>query len=364
MTPDRPEATPLAVHDTRKPFSPRTIGVWQTAFLGDAVLTLPLLANLKAAWPDARLHFFVRRGLGALFAAQPELAGAREVDKRGALKSLAASLRYGRALAREGFDLWVSAHGSLRSALVARAVAAPRRVGYDAPFWNRLAYTDTVSRKFGELDEIERLHRLLVPLGLPVVTDWPELAIAPEAAERAAALLAGLPRPLIGLHPGSVWPTKRWPAAHFGRLADLALDAGLSVVLFAGPGEEATAAEVLLACRGAGSARLRDLSGRLNLPGLAAAITGLDCYVTNDSGPMHIAWARRVPVVALFGPTVRTHGFFPRGEHSRVLELPLPCRPCGLHGGRACALGHHRCLLDLRPEAAMDAVSELLAGRA
>jgi len=351
------------VRDTPETFSPRTVGVWQTAFLGDAVLTLPLLANLKAAWPAARLHFFVRRGAGALFAAQPELASVREVDKRGELKSLAASLTYGRKLAREGFDLWVSAHTSLRSALVARAAAAPRRVGYDAPLWNRLAYTDVVPRRFAELAEIERLHQLLLPLGVPVSTDWPGLALVPAAAARAEELLSGLPRPVLGLHPGSVWPTKRWPAAHFARVADLALAEGTSVVLFAGPGEEATAAEVRAACSGAGSARFLDLSGRLTLPELAAAIARLDCYLTNDSGPMHIAWALKVPVVAMFGPTVKAHGFFPRGATTRVLELDLSCRPCGLHGGRACRLGHHRCLQGLEPDAAYAVVGSLLGSR-
>ncbi len=97
-------------------------------------------------------------------------------------------------------------------------------------------------------------------------------------------------------------------------------------------------------------ARLLDLSGRLSLPVLAACLGRLACYLTNDSGPMHLAWAQRTPVVALFGPTVRAHGFYPRGEGATVFETPEPCRPCGLHGHDSCPLGHHRCMTAITPD--------------
>jgi heptosyltransferase-2 len=90
---------------------------------------------------------------------------------------------------------------------------------------------------------------------------------------------------------------------------------------------------------------LRSLAGKLSLPLLAACLARLSCYLTNDSGPMHLAWVQHVPVTALFGPTVRSLGFFPRGEGSSVLEAAVPCRPCGLHGPAACPLRHHQCML-------------------
>ena len=98
---------------------------------------------------------------------------------------------------------------------------------------------------------------------------------------------------------------------------------------------------------------------------LRATLGRLDAYITGDSGPMHLSWAQGTPTLAVFGPTVKNLGFFPRGEHSRVLETALPCRPCGLHGPKACPEGHHRCMTDITPETAWDAASALLAkGRA
>jgi len=341
------------------PFS--RIALWQTAFLGDAALTLPLARALARAWPAAEIHFYVRGGLETLFAAQPEFASVTGVYKRGRDAGLPGAWRLGRGLAARGCDLLVSAHTSLRSALVAFASRIPVRLGYDAPLYNRLAYTLTTPRRFDELDEIERLLELARVLGIAGRDPWPRLTLPSDALAEAGTLLRGLPGPVVGLHPGSVWPTKRWPAAHFSRLADLALAAGASTVLFSGPGEEAAAAQVRQGMAGRDSARLLDLSGRLSLPVLAATLGRLDLYVTGDSGPMHLSWAQGTPTLALFGPTTQRLGFFPRGAHSRVLQTALPCRPCGLHGPRECPEGHHRCMTDISPEAAWAAASELLA---
>jgi heptosyltransferase-2 len=335
------------------------IGVWNTAFLGDAVLTLPLLHTLHRAYPQAELHFFVRRGLAGLFASQPELAEVHEFDKRGRDRGLRAAMRLGRKLARMRFDLWLSPHTSLRSGLVARWTTAPRRIGYSRPAYNHYFYTHTVDRGFGAADEIDRLLRLVRPLGVTDLVTEPNLILPAAATAKAEAFFAGLAGPVLGVHPGSTWPTKQWPEDSYGQVMARAHAAGASVVLFAGPDETECAARVLAASGLAGRDRLHDLSGALSLPELAAHLAKLSCYLTGDSGPMHLAWAGGAPVVALFGPTTRSLGFFPRGN-STVLELDLDCRPCGLHGPRACPQGHHRCMRDLTPDAAWAAVAAKL----
>jgi len=336
------------------------IGVWNTAFLGDAVLTLPLLHTLERAYPGAELHFFVRRGLAPLFAAQPGLAGVHEFDKRGRDRGLRAAMRLGRKLARMRFDLWISPHASLRSGLMARWTTAPRRIGYSQPAYNHYFYTHTVDRGFGKADEIDRLLRLARPLGITDLVAEPSLVLPAEAEAQAEAFFAALPPgPVLGVHPGSTWPTKQWPEEYYGQVMAKAHAAGATVLLFAGPDEKDCAARVLASSGLEPGERVRDLAGALSLPVLAAHLRRLSCYLTGDSGPMHLAWAGGAPVVALFGPTTRGLGFFPRGD-STVLELDLDCRPCGLHGPRACPKGHHRCMRDLAPDAAWEAVAAKL----
>jgi heptosyltransferase-2 len=340
------------------------IGIWQTAFLGDAVLTLPLLQAVKGRFPEAELHLFVRAGVEGVFRAQRELASVRPFAKRGAQKGLSSAIGLGRELASEGFDLWISPHASLRSALVARAVGARVRIGYSWPWWNRLAYTHLVDRRFDELEEIERLMQLALPLGIDGAAPKPRLDLPPEALSRAEAILSALPPgPVLGIHPGSTWPTKCWPEEHFADIARRALEAGAVVLLFAGPGEEARAGRIAAsacAAAGSGAGRLVNLAGQLDLPTLAATLGRLDACLTNDSGPMHLAWVQDTPLCALFGPTVRLLGFFPRGENSRVLEQSLDCRPCGLHGHKTCPQKHHHCMRDITPDRVWDVLKGML----
>ena len=333
---------------------PGRIGVWQTAFLGDAVLTLPMLTALRARFPRAEIHFFVRGGLESLFAAQPELNAVHGFAKRGRQRGLGAAFCQSRSLADESFDLWISAHTSLRSALVAAFSGIPRRIGYDRPWYNRLAYTETVPRRFRELEEVERLMQLVRPLGIETPAPKARLVLPQPALDRAAALFAsGLPAgggPVLAVHPGSVWPTKRWPVEYFSKVLDLAAEAGARILLLAGPGEEGVARAVSDWSSPLARSRTLDLAGQLSLPDLAAVLGRADAYLTNDSGPMHLAWIQDTPLVAVFGPTTKALGFFPRGAGSTVLERDLSCRPCGLHGHRRCPLKHHDCMREIAPE--------------
>lgn len=335
------------------------IGVWNTAFLGDAVLTLPLLRALSQAYPDSDIEFWVRAGLAPLFHAQPELALVREVAKRGQDKGLQGLLRLAKRVRAQRYDLWISCHRSVRSGLVALLSGAPRRIGYSSPGVNRLFYTETAPRGFGEQDEIERLLRLAPPGEHEV---WPALALDPEAQAGAERFWRErVNGPVLALHPGSTWPTKRWPSAGFGRVASLAAAAGAQILLLGGSGEGALTQEVLSEIEPTLRGRVIDLAERLDLPSLAAYIARSDCYLGNDAGPLHLAWTQRVPTVALFGPTVRAHGFFPRGPAALVLEKELACRPCGLHGGLRCPEGHHMCMTGIAPEDVWSEVRARLA---
>lgn len=375
--------------------APQRVAVWNTAFLGDAVLTLPLLKILRSAQSEVLLDFYVRPGLASLFEALPGVR-VTEVPRKGFLRFLLQVVRPRR------HDLWLGAHPSPRAALAALSSGARRRVGYSGGV-RCFGYNRQVPRRFAELDEIERLLQLLRPVQkgypgfLPGDFDpddknspdhWPEL-ILPDSAEHFAQNfwethnLAG--KPVLGVHPGSVWPTKRWGG--FADVARMAADWGATLLVFGGPGEEVTASAVAAAAEptkipvatlsadpaaekttgmqagGEGVAQVYDLGGKLSLPQLAACIKRLTVYVGNDSGPLHLAWVQGTPVTAIFGPTVRELGFFPRALNARqvmVHEIELPCRPCGLHGSKACPLGHHHCMKLVTPQRVWDSVRHQL----
>ncbi|BCS89282.1 lipopolysaccharide heptosyltransferase II [Pseudodesulfovibrio sediminis] len=327
------------------------IAIWQTAFLGDAVLTLPLVRAVKDRYPDAEIHFFVRSGVESIFEGQPEIAQVHPFAKRGKQKSLSAAIRFGREIGQQGFDLWISTHTSLRTALISRATGIQRRIGYSAPWYNRFAYTETADRRFTELAEIERLMQLLTPLGITGPAPKAALVVAAEAQVQAETFWAesAFDRPVLGLHPGSTWPTKCWPVEYYSEIVRTASENGAHVLIFAGPDEQEVARKVEQGAN-ADPSHVTNLAGKLNLPALAAYLGKLDAYLTNDSGPMHLAWTQDTPLVALFGPTVEKLGFFPRGENSTVMQIDLECRPCGLHGPKKCPKEHFKCMKELTPD--------------
>jgi len=338
----------------------RRIGIWQTAFLGDLVLTLPLIQALGARYPEAEIHLFVRSGLEGLFAAQKELTSARPFAKRDSQRSFLAARRFGCELANEGFDLWISPHVSLRSALVARSVGAPVRISYHQPWYQWLAYTHMVDRCFGKMHEVERLLRLGLPLGLDPKPPKARLDLPAEALARADEIFAGLPKGrVLGMHPGSTWASKCWPPEHFAEIARRALAAGVVVLLLAGPGELDLAAAIM-ADAGDTSGRMINLASMLTLPALAACLGRLDVFLGNDSGPLHLAATQDGPLVALFGPTDIPLGFVPLGRDAHVVGIDLACRPCGRHGHTVCPLRHHRCMKELSPDIAWAALEPLL----
>ncbi len=364
------------------------IAIWNTAFLGDTVLTLPLLRILRTTFPRAEIDFYVRQGVESLYASQEEISHVIAFAKHGKDKGVGGYMRMGRRLAERKYDLFVSAHQSPRSAFLARASKATMRIGYTSDTLTQhivamlsMPYTHTVPRRFNELDEIDRLLELARPICPKNIVDdpamhWPNLQVADgPLAEASFFWKNNIHAPVIGLHPGSTWATKCWTAQGYATILQRAVNFGAQAILFAGPAEEKRVQEIIQRAgvdvvsvkpehvRGEKSlpkALVYDASGSLSLPQLAAFLRYLNVYVSNDSGPMHMAWAQGTPVCALFGPTVRELGFFPRGQKSIVHEVPLACRPCGLHGHKACPKGHHRCMTDISVEAVWHTVSQFL----
>jgi ADP-heptose:LPS heptosyltransferase len=211
------------------------------------------------------------------------------------------------------------------------------------------------------LPELLRCLRLVERLGCPArgaYLEWPIAAV--ERAEAAALLapLASRPRPWVGLHPGARAPARRWPAARFAAVGDaLARRLGASLVVTGGPDEVAVVEEV--------AARLATpalpLAGGLSLGALAAVIATLDLFVSNDTGPAHLAQAVGTPCVIVFGPA-DPRRWAPLDRRHRVVRQPVSCSPCG-HW--QCPTDH-RCLRRIAPARVVAAARAVLAeeGRA
>jgi len=329
----------------------------QTSFLGDVVLTTPLLAALRQRLRPRRLAVLVRPDAASLLDGHPDIDDVLVDDKRDATRGMRGLLRIATRLRAERFDLAVSPHRSMRTALVLAAARIPRRIGF-ADSRGAALYHERVPRDRRRHD-VERNLALLAPFGGPSGTPRLHLAVQPGAASRAAALLPDGCGPLVGLAPGSVWATKRWTTEGFAAVLRALRADGARIVVLGAPAERALAEEVVR--RGGGGATV--LAGRTDLATLVAVIDRLALLVANDSAPMHMACARDVPVVAVFCATTPSLGYGPWGERARVVGVDLDCRPCARHGGPRCPRGTDDCQRLVRPESVLAATRALLASR-
>jgi heptosyltransferase-2 len=335
--------------------------VIQTSFLGDVVLTTPLLAALATRGP---VDIVVTPQAAPLLANHPAVRDVIVFDKRGADGGMAALWRFARGLKTRadgtprGTTAAYMAQGSWRSAALALFAGIPERVGFDTSA-GRMLYTRRAKYR-GDLHHAERLWRLGAG---DAATSAPEMIrprLYPGERERAAvdALLKDVPRdgaPLFALAPGSIWGTKRWP--HFPALASR-LAPLYRLVVIGGADDDSLAAEI---ARAAGPERVVNATGKLSLLASAELLARCTGLVTNDSAPQHLASAAGTPTLTIFGPTAPTFGFGPLApRHGTIGNETLTCRPCHPHGPNVCPLGHWKCMRELEAEHVWRALNNLM----
>ena len=317
-------------------------------WLGDAVLSLAALRDVRASFPAARLGVLARPAVAGLYGA---VAGVDEVlESRG--------VRADAALLRGRFDAAVLLTNSFGSALAPWLASVPERWGWATDARGSLLTRAAASpgRLRGQ-NQLYYYRAMLRAVGL-TVSDPPQTALAcpPAWSERAGALLSG-EGPWIGLTPGAQFgAAKRWLPERFAAAAQrLAGESGASVAVLGGAAEKPLAARIA-ALLDVPSA---DLSGRTTLPELVGVLSRLRLLLSNDSGPMHVAAALGTPVVAVFGPTDGRETA-PVGTAHRLVREPVHCAPCLL---RECPIDH-RCMTRVSAARVVDEARGLLAGSA
>jgi heptosyltransferase-2 len=328
--------------------------VIQTAFLGDAVLVTSILEKLHAHYPDAAIDLVVRKGNDGLFTGHPFIRRLFVWDKRSAknkaLFTLIGDLR------RYEYDHVINCQRFFSTGLMTVLARGKEKVGYDKNPLSVL-FTRTVKHVIGDPStplrlrsgqalrvtphEVDRLNALIEHL-----TDAkrPLPRLYPTAEDRAkvgtllTAHLKGTAS-YVCIAPASVWFTKQWPEHKWIELVK-ALPREQQIFIIGAPGDTALAQRIIAA-----SGRGVDLSKDLRLLESAALMEGAAMNYVNDSAPLHIASAMEAPVTAIFCSTVPAFGFGPLRANGRVVEMAekLDCRPCGLHGHKACPKGHFRC---------------------
>jgi heptosyltransferase II len=304
-------------------------------WLGDAVMALPAVADVRRTWPEARLAVAARASVAGLFSL------VREVDDVVVLPAAGAS-RAGVETVQQlrGFDAAILLPNSFHIALAARRAGVPERWGYRADWRGMLLTRAIARRKHGH--QVESYRHLVHELGCESGPEQPRLEISGDVRQAGAEALRGAGwdgrAPVLVLAPGAAYGgAKRWPARSFAAVAsDLAAHDEVACVLIGASADRSAGVEV----EAATDRPLLNLIGKTDLRTLAGVLALSRGLVTNDSGAMHLAAAIGVPVTAMFGPTreTETHPIAAPGAIAPiVLTHNVWCRPCML---RECPIAH------------------------
>ncbi len=287
-------------------------------WLGDAVMATPLITDVRSAWPDAKITVMALASTAALFAADPSIE-VFPFSREEPSKLLIQRLK------RKNFDLAILLPNSFSSAWWCWRAGIKRRLGYAANGRSvLLTHAPSFPKERGKEHLVLTYKKLLAPLGIPL-SDTPPSLIVSHVEETCASFSIPKEGWIVGINPGAAYGSaKCWPPERFRAVTEqlLAFHPHIHILYF---GDKNGAPLVNSICEGLPS-RVMNLSARTNLSQLMALISRCDLLLTNDSGPMHIAAALGVPLVALFGSTnEKVTGPYPRGS---VIHKQVACSPC------------------------------------
>lgn len=313
----------------------------QTAFIGDVILITPLIREIKRIFPDSKLDVMVIPQAANLLENNPNVNSIIKFDKK--RNKLSAFLKTYKQLKKERYDLAISPHSSLTSALLMYFSRIGIRVGF-ARWTSQYLLTDRLKHLKGVLKIRKNLH-LLSPFTDENLSVQTELFPTEDMFAHADELLSDIKQKtkrIIAVAPGSNWFTKRWPLEHYNELVNKLNEENYGVVFIGSPQERGICEEILP------ETNAINLAGQLNLSESAAVVSRCDLMVCNDSGAMHIANAVETDVFVFFGPTVQRIGYSPIRKNDVVFEIDLDCRPCSSHGTKKCPLEHFKCMKDIK----------------
>jgi heptosyltransferase II len=308
--------------------------VIQTAFIGDAILASSLLEKLHGKFPSAAISILVREGNQSIYAGHPFLKEVMVWNKKERkLKNLFGLVR---AIRKRKFDCVVTGHRYASSGFLTAFSGARHTAGFkENPF--SFLFSHTARHAIGDgRHETERLNSL--------VSDFAgEAAALPRLYPTISdekAISEYLRTPFVCMAPASVWFTKQLPAEKWIELMNR-IDRSTAIYLLGAPGDTALCEELRAGSLHTG---VTVLSGKLSLLQSAALMRHAAMNYVNDSAPLHLASSVNAPVTTFFCSTVPAFGFGPLSTYSVISGVDgLPCRPCGLHGYKACPLGHFKC---------------------
>lgn len=334
-------------------------------WIGDAVMTQPLLAKLKTLYPEAKIDVLASSWVAPIYRACSEVNNV--IEAKFEHKKLQWQMRkqLAKELQQANYQACFVLPNSLKSALIPWLANIPFRIGYRGELrYGLINLTLDNPSKVNRPPMVEHylaLSQLLQEESQQTTAHEiaPRLNVSSKAKESIAAKLQNAnidQESVYVMCPGAEYgPTKRWPTEHFAALAQnlIASNTKNSIILLGSKSDHALAAEIASLAKL--PSNILNWCGSTSLDEAIALIGLSKAVISNDSGLMHIAAALKTPQVAIFGSSDPAHTP-PLSDEAKVIWLNMPCSPCHK---RECPLGHLKCLKDIQPEQVLATLNTL-----
>lgn len=331
--------------------------VIQTAFPGDAILSLPLIQIVHDKFPNSTIDVLCIPATKIIFVSSPSVSSVITFDKKQNEKGISGLISIIKKIRDDKYDKVISSHRSARSSLIAYFSGAKNRISFNKSALSFL-YTEQVEYR----SDWHEVKRNLSLLGADEPDDWKVLPIL-EADQNVKNLVEQKLNnissdKLIAVAPGSVWETKKYPIEKFKSIVEVFIEEGFHIIVIGGANDRKLG-EILLKVN---SNRVSNFCGELNFIESYHLLSKVKLLISNDSAPTHLGVAADIPVLTIFCSTIPGFGFYPYNKNSRTISIDdLYCKPCGIHGHKKCPEEHFRCAHDLTPNKVIRAVKEMLS---
>jgi heptosyltransferase II len=325
----------------------KNILIFMPNHLGDFIMALPVVWDIKNNYKDAKITLFCKKPLDELIKNQVDDVITYKKDKNFLFQNEIFQI-----LKEEKFDLGILLTNSFSSAYIFKRGKVENIIGYKNDFRSPLLDIKVKFSKSRFLQHLIKTYKeLLIPLGIEMSETQPELILEDIDNEKAKKILEnfsfknfGLKNKnfkLIGINPTAAYgPAKCWPEKSFIELTSKLLEDENNFIVFFGDDDSKTKVDQI--CMSKSSKNIINLAGKTDLLELASLINLCDVFVTNDSGPMHVASALKVPLVAIFGSTSTI--LTGPSKESVVVKKDVPCSPCFK---RECKNKRFECMIDI-----------------
>ena len=336
----------------------KKILIIQTAFIGDAILTLPMIQKVKELYPVSEIDVLAIPATREIFSASPHLTSVLIIDKKDKDKSPFALIKFIKKIKANNYDIIYSPHRSLRTSIIVLGAGVNETYGFS---------NSSLKHVYKNLIKYEPSHhevrRNLELIGYSKNdSDWRILPVLKTDNGTAGAIDKFISQKIpsskiAAVAPGSVWNTKIYPEKYFNEIINFLNKKGYHTIIIGGPKDKDL-------CDGLHKNNIdttTPAAGIFSIPETVELLKRTKILISNDSAPTHMGVCADIPVLTLYCSTIPGFGFFPFNDKSSFLSYDdLPCKPCGIHGYKECPIKTFACGYNLKPQTVFNKLEEML----